>query len=92
MTPIKGPFAQRIEDWEKMLTLMSDVSRSSSKLFSSDDIMRQLTFCKTARPLQFTEANQMLEMVQKAPSTPRRSRVPRDQARRLRALLLPLQG
>ena len=103
-SPFKGPFAQRIEDWEKMLTLMSDVFEEWLKcqrqwmylepIFSSDDIMRQLptegkrfngvdrtwrkllqqafnephclTFCKTARLLpQFTEGNQMLEMVQK---------------------------
>ena len=103
-SPFKGPFAQRIDDWEKMLTLMSDIFEEWLKcqrswmylepIFSSDDIMRQLptegkrfngvdrtwrkllaaassephalTFCKTARLLpQFTEGNQMLEMVQK---------------------------
>ena len=51
-SPFKGPFAQRIEDWEKMLTLMSDVFEEWLKcqrqwmylepIFSSDDIMRQL--------------------------------------------------
>ena len=51
-SPFKGPFAQRIDDWEKMLTLMSDIFEEWLKcqrawmylepIFSSDDIMRQL--------------------------------------------------
>jgi dynein heavy chain len=51
-SPFKGPFAQRIEDWERMLTLMSEVFEEWVKcqrqwmylepIFSSDDIMRQL--------------------------------------------------
>ena len=51
-SPFKGPFAQRIEDWEKLLTLMSEIFEEWIKcqrqwmylepIFSSDDIMRQL--------------------------------------------------
>ena len=51
-SPFKGPFAQRIDDWEKMLTLMSEIFEEWIKcqrawmylepIFSSDDIMRQL--------------------------------------------------
>ena len=51
-SPFKGPFAQRIEDWERMLTLMSEIFEEWIKcqrqwmylepIFSSDDIMRQL--------------------------------------------------
>ena len=51
-SPFKGPFAQRIEDWERLLTLMSEIFEEWIKcqrqwmylepIFSSDDIMRQL--------------------------------------------------
>ena len=51
-SPFKGPFAQRIDDWERLLTLMSEIFEEWVKcqrawmylepIFSSDDIMRQL--------------------------------------------------
>jgi len=51
-SPFKGPFAGRIDEWEKTLTLISDVVEEWIKvqrawmylepIFSSDDIMRQL--------------------------------------------------
>ena len=51
-SPFKGPFAQRIDDWERLLTLMSEIFEEWIKcqrqwmylepIFSSDDIMRQL--------------------------------------------------
>ena len=51
-SPFKGPFAQRIDDWERTLALMSEVFEEWIKcqrqwmylepIFSSDDIMRQL--------------------------------------------------
>ena len=51
-SPFKGPFAQRIDEWEKLLVLMSDIFEEWLKcqrswmylepIFSSEDIMRQL--------------------------------------------------
>ena len=51
-SPFKGPFGARIEEWEKTLTLISDIFEEWLKvqrqwmylepIFSSDDIMRQL--------------------------------------------------
>ena len=51
-SPFKGPFAQRIDDWERLLSLMSEIFEEWVKcqrawmylepIFSSDDIMRQL--------------------------------------------------
>jgi dynein heavy chain, axonemal len=51
-SPFKGPFAQRIEEWERLLLLMADIFEEWIKcqrqwmylepIFSSDDIMRQL--------------------------------------------------
>ena len=51
-SPFKGPFAQRIDEWERLLTLMSEIFEEWIKcqrqwmylepIFSSDDIMRQL--------------------------------------------------
>jgi dynein heavy chain len=59
-SPFKGTFAGRIDEWEKTLTLISDVIEEWIRvqrawmylepIFSSDDIMRQASLIRIPSP------------------------------------------